>query len=536
MQEKSSMIAATTPRRGVRQGLVALAGLVALGATMATPAHARTAPALASASTRGGSIAIADAGAPDCLDPQKTALSASNFVFTNIVDPLFSVDEHGKIRPYLATGYTYNASGTEITIALRHGVRFSNGDPFNASAVKYTFDRAVNPATKSPASAGSLGTVTATQVVDQYTVRLVLKTPYRPLLVLALANSYLGILDPKVTTTCTNVIGTGPYKIKSIGPSYSTVTLARNPYHTFAPAWAYNQGAPYLDKIVFRSILSDATTVSELLSGGVDLAGVSGTQVSRVQSNASIVQHRILADGESYLGFNTAHSPFNTATMRRAVAQAIDRKALVTGVYNGLAAPAYSPVPSTLPFYDKAAPSYAPQYDVTAAQKALAGTNVAHGRYTLLTPSNPPFTTLAELIQAELAQVGVNVSVVIKPLADFVTLASKGQYDMLVLGWTYPDPDFDYLLLDSSQAAAGGLNFTNYKSATLDNLLVKGRTATDSSQAAAAYAQMQRLVDTNVIIDPLATPVNIFGTRARLKGWHTDNVGVPLISDLYVAS
>ena len=184
------MIAVTTPGRKLRQGFVALAGLGALIATMSAPAvQARTAPALASAPTRGGSIAIADAGPPDCLDPQKTALAASDIVLANIVDPLFSVDEHGKIRPYLATGYTYNASGTEITVSLRHGVRFSNGDPFNANAVKYTFDRAVNPATKSPASAGSLGTVKETQVVDPYTVRLVLKAPYRPLLVLALANS-----------------------------------------------------------------------------------------------------------------------------------------------------------------------------------------------------------------------------------------------------------------------------------------------------------------------------------------------------------
>jgi len=119
MQEKSSMISTAAPGRGLRQGLVALAGLAALGATMSVPAaHARTAPA---GPARGGSIAIADAGVPDCLDPQKTGLAASEFVFSNTVDPLFSVDAQGKIRPYLATGYTYNASGTEITIALRHG-------------------------------------------------------------------------------------------------------------------------------------------------------------------------------------------------------------------------------------------------------------------------------------------------------------------------------------------------------------------------------------------------------------------------------
>ncbi len=532
------MISAQRPGRGLRQGLIALAGMGALYATMATPAaQARgSAHPLAAGPARGGSITIAVAGTPDCLDPQKTALAASNAVFAYLVDPLFSADEHGNIRPYLATGYTYNASGTEVTVSLRHGVRFSNGDPFDASAVKYTYDRAVNPATKSPLSGSSLASVKETRVVDPYTVRLVLKQPYRPLLLLALSNTYLGILDPKAKTTCTSVIGTGPYKIQSVGPGYTTVTTVRNSYHTYEPAWAHNAGAPYLDKVVFRSIVSDATTVSELLSGGVDIAGVTGPQVNRVQGNANVVQHRTPQDGEFYLGFNLAHSPFNGLAVRRAVAQAIDRKAIVQGVFNGLGQPADSPIPSTLPFYDKAAPTYAPQYDVAAAQKALAGTPVAHGRYTLLVPAIPQYTTAAELIQAELAQVGVNLNVSTKPLGAFIPQAAKGQYDMLILGWSYPDPDLLYQLFHSSQAAAGGLNFTNYKSATLDSLLVKGRTATDQGQAAAVYAQLQRFIDTNVIIDPLATAVTIVGTHARVKGYHTDNTGAFLISDLYVAS
>lgn len=530
------MNSAMGPGHGLRRALVAVAALGALYATAAAPlAQARQSARAAAGPARGGSITIADVGAPDCLDPQKTALSASDLVLSSIVDPLFSVDEHGNIRPYLATGYKYNASGSEITISLRHGVRFSNGDPFNASAVKYTFDRAVNPATKSPVSGSSLTSVKSTQVVDPYTVRLVLAQPYRPLLVLALANSYLGILDPKAKTTCTNVVGTGPYMIQSVGPGYSSVTTVRNPYHTFEPAWAHNQGAPYVDKIVYRSIVSDATTVSELLSGGVDIANVSGPQINRVQGNASIVQHRILAEGEIYLGFNLARYPFNQLAVRRAVAQAIDRTALVKGVLNGLGQPAYSPVPSTLPFYDRAAPSYAPKYDVAAAQKALAGTNAAHGRFTLLVPTDPQYMTAAELIQAELQQVGVNVNVVSKPLGDFISQAAKGQFDLMMLGWTYPDPDILYQLFDSSQAVAGGLNFTNYKSATLDSLLVQGRTATDNAQAAAAYAKVQRFIDTNVIIDPLATQIAITGTRARVKGWHTDNAGGYLVSDLYVA-
>jgi len=233
---------------------------------------------------------------------------------------------------------------------------------------------------------------------------------------------------------------------------------------------------------------------------------------------------------------NTAHDPFNQVAVRRAVAQAIDRKSIVTGAFSGLATPAYSPLPTTLPFYDKAAPSYAPQYDIAAAQKALAGTNAAHGRFTLLVPDEQPLPQAAELIQAELGQVGLNVSIVTKPIGDFIPLAAKGQYDLLLLGWGYPDPDFLYQLLHSSQGAGAGLNFTNYKSATLDSLIIKGRTATDTGQASVAYAQLQRFIDTNAIIDPLVTPVIVYGVRTRVKGWHTSSDTSILYQDLYVAS
>ncbi|MDQ2831262.1 MAG: ABC transporter substrate-binding protein [Chloroflexota bacterium] len=531
------MIAATTPRRGVRQGLGALAGLGALYAALAAPAaQAHTVGQAPTASTSGGSIVIVNpVGTPDCLDPQKTALGSSFYVFSSVVDPLFSTDESGHIRPDLATSYTYGVGGTTLTVSLRHGVRFSNGDPFDASAVKYTFDRALNPATKSPATAASLAALKSTQVVNPYTVRLVLKTPYRPLLT-QLAIAYEGILDPKAPPTCQAPIGTGPFKIQSVGPGFSSVTVVRNPYHTFETPWARNRGPAYLDKIVFNSIVSNATSVSDLLSGGADISTILGTQLNRVHGNAGIAQHKIPTQGEDYLGYNTAHTPFNQVAVRRAVAQAIDRKAVVTGAFSGLATPAYSPIPTTLPFYDKAAPGYAPQYDIAAAQKALAGTNAAHGRYTLLVPSEQPLPQAAELIQAELGQVGINVSIVTKPLGDFIPLAAKGQYDLLLLGWGYPDPDFLYQLLDSSQGAGAGLNFTNYKSATLDSLIVKGRTATDNGQAATAYAQLQRFVDTNVIIDPLVTPAAIYGVRTRVKGWHTSSDTSILYQDLYVAS
>ena len=529
------MSTATIRRRG-RQGLGALAGIGALCATVATPAvQANTVARPTTAPRTGGSIAITlPYGIPDCLDPQKTALGASYGIFSSVVDPLFSTDNKGRIRPYLATGYKYNASSTALTVSLRHGVRFSNGDPFDANAVKYTFDRGTNPATKSPSTGTFLNALKTTQVVDPYTARLVLKSPYRPLLT-QLANAYEGILDPKAPPTCQSVVGTGPFKISNVGAGYNTVTVVRNPNHTFEPPWAHNSGPAYLDKITFRSITSDATRVSELLSGGVDISDIGGAQLTRVNGNGSITQYRQLNQGVTWLGYNIAHAPFDRVAVRRAVAQAIDRKALVTAE-GGLAVPAYSMIGAAMPFYDKAAPSYAPGYDAAAAQKSLAGGAAAHGRYTFLVPALPQYTQLAELIQAELAQVGLNVTIVSKALGELVPVAAKGQYDLLLLDYGYADPDVLYNFLHSSQGKGAGLNFTNYTNATLDNLLTQGRTTTDQGQTAAIYAKLQRFIDTNVIMDPLVTPVTVFGVRSRVQGWNIASDQTILYQDLSVRS
>src|SRR5581483_7460937 len=116
-------------------------------------------------------------------------------------------------------------------------------------------------------------------------------------------------------------------------------------------------------------------------------------------------------------------------------------------------------------------------------------------------------------------------TIVLKSVADFIPLAAKGQYDLLILGIFYPDPDINYLLFDSTQAVAGGLNFIGYKDPTLDKLLDQGRAEIDAAQAATTYDKLQRYIDQNVVVDPLWTPMNVNGTRAHVAGWHTDPGG-----------
>jgi peptide/nickel transport system substrate-binding protein len=140
------------------------------------------------------------------------------------------------------------------------------------------------------------------------------------------------------------------------------------------------------------------------------------------------------------------------------------------------------------------------------------------------------------LIQAELGAVGVNVKIVSKPTADYIPLAQKGNFDLLVDNFYSPDADVMYTSFHSSQETGGGLNFTFYKSATLDKLVVEGRSTFDTKQAQAAYSAAQRYVLQNVITDPLWIPETVFGVRKTIQGFHTDVTGLwPLFQDLYIA-
>jgi peptide/nickel transport system substrate-binding protein len=411
-------------------------------------------------------------------------------------------------------------------------VRFSNGDTLDASSVKYTLDRIHDPATHAVA-ASALNAVRAVRIVNRYTVRLVMSAPFRPILT-ALANpGGSSIVERKAVeqegdTFCQYPVSSGAFRITSVGPGLSSITLARNPYHTWERPDTHNRGRAYLSTFVMKYIPNPAAAVSELLNGDADITAVAGDQLDRIRNNPDIKLHRVLRFALFYLGFNTSHPPFNKLAVRRAVAEAIDRKTGIKVSLGGLGVPAYSPVPVVVPFYDKRSKSYAIQYNLKDARRILTANHVT-GPYTLMTPS---YQAAAEFVQAELAQVGVKVNIL---TGDYSTQL-KGQFDLNITRTGMLDPDQLYTLFHSSQTAAnGGQNVTFYRSATLDNLLVKGRETLTTRKARKVYAEVQRYIDTHVVMDPLWTDVTMMGVRARVHGWHTGILGFnPLAQDLYV--
>ena len=526
-------------RRIARAGGILVALSAVLGTTFAAQAHG-VGHRAAATPTYGGTYTYRLTDPPDCLDPQKTSSASSDTVDGMFLDELLSVDKKGRYVGDLATSYKVSNHGKTITFFLRKGVRFSNGDPFTASDVKFTFDRAVNPATKSPVSGSLLAGLKSTTVVNKYEVRLNMSAPYRPLL-LNIAGPYLGILDKKSilaqgNNTCTKPIGTGPYKIQSTGTAFSDIKMVANKYHNFAPSWIHNKGQPYITKMQWKTVNSDSTAVSELLTGGIDMMGIPGTQLSRVKGNKNIVLRKFPYQSANYVEINAAHPPFNNKQVRKAFAEIINRSAIVKAALGGQGKALYGPLPSGIPDYYKGVSKFMPKFNISDAAKIIQ-TYHATGPYTLMTFNEPPAPTMAEIIQQAAAQAGMKLTIDLKAsYADFVPAGAAGNFDILLSGYGYNDPDALYLLLDSSQAGANGLNWSNLKDPTLDTLLEKGRKTLNQKKAAAIYAQAQVRINKDLDFIGTDEPASLFAIRSDIKGWNYSANGGLAYQDLYIKS
>jgi peptide/nickel transport system substrate-binding protein len=455
--------------------------------------------------------------APDCLDAAES--SGGGLLQGTVFDTLVSYSRKGGPVPYLAQKYTVAKNSKSVTFYLRHDIKYSNGRQLVAADVKAELERVLNPATKSPALS-TVASISSIVTSGKYIVKLNLKAPDGNLLPgLAVSPP---IEDPSSvaaagSNSCNGVAGSGPFKISSVGPALSTVTEVRNPRHTFEPVWATNRGPAYLSSITWSAITSNTTAVSELLSGQLDITDVSGSELSRVQGNKNFKLYRVPSTFVTFLLFNRARKPFNNPAVRWAVAEAIDRKAVMTAATQGLGRAVTSVLAPTDPDYDPGSAKYAPKLNVSAARAAIAAAG-ATGPYTLLAESGSfsgsDFAPAAELIQGELAQVGMQVNIVSKSPADFFPAAQKGDFDMALMCCQVTTFSLSFWFHSGYPG-----NVT--KMTEVDHGLDVAKATLDFKKQRAYYYQVQKLMDMQIYADPLWVPVTAYAVRSRIQGWHT---------------
>lgn len=443
----------------------------------------------------------------DVLDVQKSfALSTGMVLGRNVFDRLVEHNEKLEIVPGLAESWEPNADGSVWTFRLRKGVKFHDGTPFNAEAVKFNVERALNPELKLPAGNFSWTGVDKVEIVDENTVRITCKGPNAALLN-NIADSGLGAIQSPTTVKGSpdgrfNPVGTGPFKFVKWTPGDELV-LEANPEY-----WG---GRPYLDKIVIKPVPDSAARVAMLEKGEVQLITQTPLQqITRLKGIKDIAIDMPESTSWTYISLNNQKAPFDDLTVRQAINYAVDKKKILDTILFGVGRVADSPLGSAYPVH-AASPAY--EYDSKKAKALLAEAGWKAGSDGILTKDGKRFAVtllmpigrfaagqeIAEAVQAYLKDVGIEVKVVSQEWATYSASIRKPfeqfEFDMVMAGWGTADPDtgMRYALHSASAPPKGG-NFAFYKNTRVDELIDQGVKTTDVSGRKAAYKEAQELV------------------------------------------
>ncbi|MDQ3396822.1 MAG: ABC transporter substrate-binding protein, partial [Deinococcota bacterium] len=266
---------------------------------------------------------------PVSLDPQLETTAPGSWVFSQILEPLITVNQQMEIEGRLATSWEF-VDPTRLRFTLREGVTFHDGTPFNAEAVKFTWDRAFN--SDPPGRWKSLaGPVEGIEIVDEYTVDLVALQPYGPLLLTA-TMPYTGIVSPAAVERYgedfgRNPVGTGPFKF---------VEWRTNDRITLEANEDYWRGRPELDRVIFRTVPEEGARMLSLRTGEADMVLLpSPSELSALEADPNFIVEGAPGVGIFYLAFNLDRPIVSDVRVRHAIAHAIDRELIVEAILEG---------------------------------------------------------------------------------------------------------------------------------------------------------------------------------------------------------
>lgn len=465
------------------------------------------------------------------LDANLETTAPGAWVFGNIVEPLITLNADMEIEPRLATSWRF-ISPTRLRFELRRGVSFHDGTPFNAQAVKFTWDRALR--SDPPARWASLaGPITGVEVVDDFTVDVVTSEPYGPLL-LTMTMVYTGIVSPAAVQRHgedygRNPVGTGPFRFVEWRTN-DRIVIEANPN--------YWRGRPQIDRVVFRVVPEEGARMLALRSGQAhvvlqpapaDLAGLERDPNYEVISAPGL---RVF-----YLGFNFAMPPMDDVRIRQAIHHAIDIDLISRSVLEGTAAPGQGILaPGVFGFHDmNLRGRYAYNPDLARELIRQAGYTLgADGLFRKdgqvlrlrMLPAAGRYLKdreIAEVVQEFLRRVGIQVDLDVFEWATTFTIlrADPLEYHLFSFGWLTTTADADYSLYTlflSSDVPPVGWNSWRFSNDRVDDLLRRARASVDAAEREALYREVQQILAIQVPAVPIYNTIEVIATGARVQG------------------
>jgi peptide/nickel transport system substrate-binding protein len=414
---------------------------------------------------------------PDVLDPTLARSFVGRIVFSALCDKLFDIDEKLNILPQLASSYEWSADSKALTLKLRQGVTFHDGEKFDAAAVKFNLERHKNLAGSN--RRGELAPVSSIDVIDPSTVRLNLSAPFAPLLA-QLTDRAGMMVSPKAATAAGDKFGShpvcsGPFKFAE------RVAQDRIVLEKFPNYW--NKDAVHFDKVIYTPIPDATVRLANLKSGQLDfIERMASNDVEGVMKDKKYKVSRITEIGYQGITINVGKSdqakknPLGRdARVREAFELSLDRQGLAQVVMDNEALVGNQWVAPNNPFYAKNVPM--PKRDIEKAKALLKAAGVEKPSFTLVTTTASDAQRLAVVIQAMSREAGFDVKIQTAEFATSLNMADKGDFEAYVLSWSgRPDPDGN---MYSFHGCKQPLNYAGYCSAETDALLNQSRAERD---------------------------------------------------------
>ncbi|SDN61778.1 glutathione ABC transporter substrate-binding protein [Alkalicoccus daliensis] len=462
---------------------------------------------------------------PVALDPHGANENVSNSINATIYDRLVYMDEDLEIQPGLAESLE-QVEDTVWEVQVREGVTFHDGAELNAEVIQMNFERIADPDISSPV-AFIFDMIEEVEVVDDYTLRLHTEFPFAPL-PSHLAHPGGGIVSPNQIEASYEEMENGgsPFNLPEDGPAGTGyfqfeeyvpgeyVTLARNEEY-----WHEEQAKT--EGVSFRVIPESLTRIGELETGGLDVVfPINPGDVERIEEAEGVELYEQNSTRMAYLGFNTEVEPFDDPLVRQAISKVINKEDLIEGVLNGTGIVAEGPLAPDVFGYSENIDTL--EQDIDEAQALLAEAGYEDGfEASLLTNDDRENEDLSQLLQAQLSQIGIDVSIDMYEHGTYLEMAGQGETEMFIGSWGTVTMDADYGLYpvfhSSNHGAPGNRSFLD--NPEIDELLTAGRQAAGEEERLEIYEEAQNLLAEESPYAYLYYPNIIAGISEDVSGY-----------------
>lgn len=469
------------------------------------------------------------------MDPAISGDSEGAQNTSQVYDTLVMLDKTGNITPGLAESWEVSPDFKTYVFHLRKGVKFHDGTPFNAEAVKFSFDRMLRVNRTAYGNYLKYGQPDGCQVMDDHTVKVQLKEPFSIFLVDLTIGAYYIVSpdyvkshatkeDPEALKWMTDhACGTGPFKLVEFTPGQRVV------FEKFADYWGKGfktKPAAKIDKLIFK-VVKDPSNARLLLEKGDSDAAEKLTveQFDKLKSNPDVRVLDFPMPKVVYLTMDVSKPPFDDVNVRKAISHAINTEQIIEYIEKGHAKRMHGLIPEGLMGHNPDLPIY--QFNLEQAKEYMAKSKHPQGFTTdllLAVERRPEFEQVAEYIQAYLKKIGITVN--IQKVAFDVQLPKmeKGDYGLSLMAWStvMPDPEDIAGWLYDSARSSGGWNGAHWDNKEVQGMLEKAREIGDQEERKKLYQEADKIAVDQAIYVYLYQLAEQFGVRKDVKDFYFD--------------